>query len=127
MEVLHIGELARQAGVSVETVRYYERRGLLAPPPRSTSGYREYGSAEVDQLRFIGRAKTLGFTLAEIAALLASGTEMTTASVEVSARRKLAALDEERRHLEQTSERLQALVELCSSDDAACVDLNVSC
>jgi MerR family transcriptional regulator, copper efflux regulator len=106
METLYIGELARRAGVSVETVRYYERRGLVAPPRRSASGYREYGPADVDRLRFIGRAKALGFTLTEIASLLASGGAASTSSVEASARQKLAVIDEQRRRLEHTRRRL---------------------
>ncbi|GAB4108685.1 MAG: helix-turn-helix domain-containing protein [Phycisphaeraceae bacterium] len=65
-----VSELARRAGVNVETVRYYERRGLLRPASRSASGYRRYGEEELQRLRFILRAKTLGFTLREIKELL---------------------------------------------------------
>jgi hypothetical protein len=62
---LSIGRLADAAGVSVETVRYYERRGLLDPPARTASGYRRYLPADLDRLRLLLRAKELGFTLAE--------------------------------------------------------------
>ena len=65
-----IGRLAETAGVNVETVRYYERRGLLEQPPRPGQGYRQYSDADVWRLQFIRRGKDLGFTLAEIAELL---------------------------------------------------------
>jgi len=73
MPRLGIGQLAKQAGVAIDTVRYYERSGLLAPAARLASGYRRYGSAELKRLRFIRRAKTLGFTLEEIRELLTLG------------------------------------------------------
>src|SRR5687768_12976440 len=65
-----IGRVAVAAGVGVETVRFYEREGLLAPPPRSSSGYRDYPDDTVPRIRFIQRAKQLGFSLAEIQGLL---------------------------------------------------------
>ena len=68
---LRIGRLAEQADVSVQTLRYYERRGLLAPPARRPSGYRSYGVDVVSRVRFIRRAQGLGFTLQEIGDLLA--------------------------------------------------------
>lgn len=71
MKPLTIGEVARQAGVGVETVRFYERQGLLEEPERRASGYRQYDEEAVAILRFIRRAKELGFTLREIKALLA--------------------------------------------------------
>jgi len=61
-----IGQIAQRAGVGVETVRFYERRGLLARPPRPTSGFRDYPPATVDRIVFIRRAKELGFQLREI-------------------------------------------------------------
>lgn len=67
---MHIGELARRGGVSVQTVRYYERYGLLQPPPRKPSRYRIYGNGDIHRLRFILQAKTLGFTLDEIRHIL---------------------------------------------------------
>lgn len=71
MPPLTIGQVARRAGVGVETVRFYERQGLLEEPARRESGYRQYGEAAVGVLRFIRRAKRLGFTLKEIKTLLA--------------------------------------------------------
>ncbi len=70
MKALTIGRLARQAGVNSETVRYYERRGLLPRPPRSTSGYRLFPNEAARRLRFIRRAQELGFSLREIQELL---------------------------------------------------------
>lgn len=69
---MQIGELAEQAGVNVQTVRFYERRRLLPEPPRTHSGYREYGEQELKQLRFIRQAKALGFTLEEIRDIIRS-------------------------------------------------------
>ena len=68
---LTIGMVARRAGVGVETVRFYERQGLIEEPPRRLSGYREYPEEVVARLWFIRRAKELGFTLGEIKELLA--------------------------------------------------------
>ena len=68
---LSIGVVARRAGVGIDTIRIYERQGLLAEPARRASGYRHYDAAVLRQLRFIRRAKALGFTLQEISELLA--------------------------------------------------------
>lgn len=65
-----IGRLAREAGVNLQTVRYYQRRGLLPVPPSPTSGYRLYSRTDVQRIRFIKRAQALGFTLREIRQLL---------------------------------------------------------
>lgn len=70
MEKFTIGQLARHADVNVQTVRYYERRGLVLPASRRDSGYREFGVQDVRRLRFIKRAQGLGFSLDEIAELL---------------------------------------------------------
>lgn len=63
---MRIGKLAREAGVTVDTVRFYERRGLLVPPSRTLSDYRDYSQRTLDRLRFIRESKGLGFTLNEI-------------------------------------------------------------
>jgi len=68
---MKIGDLSRETALSIDTIRYYEKRGLLPPPPRSSSGYRQYGPETVARLRFIVHAKELGFTLEESAQLLA--------------------------------------------------------
>ena len=70
MNGLTIGRLAKQVGIGIETVRFYERQGLIEPPPRTDSNYRIYPEEEVSRLRFIKKAKNLGFTLNEIKELL---------------------------------------------------------
>ncbi|HEY2151666.1 MAG TPA: heavy metal-responsive transcriptional regulator [Vicinamibacterales bacterium] len=70
MYAMRIGELAGRAGVNVQTILYYERRRLLPPAPRTSSGYRSYSDTDLAQLQFIRQTKQLGFTLKEIAALL---------------------------------------------------------
>ena len=67
---MRTGELAARAGVNAQTLRYYERRGLLAQPPRSAAGYRSYPDEAVEKLRFVKRAQELGFSLGEIEELL---------------------------------------------------------
>ena len=71
MTTLTIGELAREGQVNLETIRYYEREGLMPPPPRKKSGHRVYADSDVRRLRFIKRAQALGFTLREVRELLA--------------------------------------------------------
>ncbi len=87
-----IGEVARRSGVKIETIRFYERSGLLAPPPRTTGGHRVYGGAAAQRLNFIRRARELGFTLARVRELLALADERgaTCAEVERLARDHLA-------------------------------------
>jgi MerR family mercuric resistance operon transcriptional regulator len=70
MDQLSIGELAKQAHVNIETIRYYERRGLIAEPPRNKSGHRQYSTAAVRRTDFIKRCQTLGFSLKEIEEIL---------------------------------------------------------
>ena len=65
MRTMNIGHLAELAGVNVDTVRYYERQGLLPPAARTGSGYRQYDEPDLERLRFIRRSKELGFTLAQ--------------------------------------------------------------
>ncbi|HEY6250522.1 MAG TPA: MerR family transcriptional regulator [Candidatus Angelobacter sp.] len=67
---MHIGELARAAGISIQTIRFYEREKLLPPPPRTAAGYRTYGQHDLDRVLFIRRNHEIGFTLAEIKQLL---------------------------------------------------------
>jgi DNA-binding transcriptional MerR regulator len=125
MAALTIGKLAEAAGVHVETIRCYERRGLLAPPPRTASGYRQYSADDLWRLQFIARGKRLGFTLAEIASVMspaASAEDMLAA-----ARAKITAIDERQRELARTRCRLQQLADLCQhGDDADCVALRVA-
>lgn len=69
-EIFTIGKVARMSGVGIETIRFYEREGLIPEPPRRDSGYRQYPPATIERVHFVKRAKDLGFTLAEIKELL---------------------------------------------------------
>ncbi len=113
--LMRIGALARQAGVSVQAVRYYERRGILRASRRTPSGYREYGRSAPDRLRFIRHAQALGFTLTEIGELLAlrlaPGT--TAADIKRSAERKIGAVEQRIRDLERIREALEHLAGRC--------------
>ncbi|MFQ5686448.1 MAG: Hg(II)-responsive transcriptional regulator, partial [Candidatus Scalindua sp.] len=71
MKTLTTGQLARETGVNIETIRYYERRGLIPEPPRRVSGYREFPPEHIERIHFIRRAQALGFTLKEVSELLA--------------------------------------------------------
>jgi Hg(II)-responsive transcriptional regulator len=95
MAALRTGELARRAGVNVETLRFYERQGLLPVPPRLASGYREYPPEAVELVRFIKRAQELGFSLREIKELLAlrEVPQATCGDMVFLARRKVEEID----------------------------------
>ena len=123
---LTIGRLATAAGVHVETVRYYERRGLLEQPARAPGGgYREYSDDDLWRLQFIGRAKGLGFTLAEIGSLLSSGSS--SAAVLDAARAKLAEVRSQEAALATVRARLERLAEVCAGGaDGDCEGLFVS-
>lgn len=121
-----IGRLAEEAGVNVETIRYYERRGLIEQPDRSEHGYRHYDDAVVWRLSFIRRAKDLGFSLNEIAALLetdATGAR-SEARVLATASARLAQVEHELRALEGVRTRLQTLLGLCAEADGGCLSLD---
>lgn len=118
MEALSIGQLAEAAGVHIETIRYYERRGLLPEPPRTSSGYRQYGPDDLWRLEFIGRAKALGFTLTEVGELLSDGTRDDPISVRVMVQRKLEAIEERQRELAGVRTRLARLADICADPDS---------
>lgn len=83
---LTIGRLAQEVGINLETVRFYERKGLLPKPPRSTSGYRLFPADTARRLRFIKRAQDLGFSLSEIRELLMLRLSLRTTSTEIRKR-----------------------------------------
>ena len=93
MKPLTIGEVARQAGVGIETVRFYERQGLLEEPERRASGYRQFDQEAVAVLKFIRRAKELGFTLKEIKSLLALRMDASATKAEVREQAKAKVAD----------------------------------
>jgi DNA-binding transcriptional MerR regulator len=117
MSGMTIGKLAAAEGVGVETVRFYQRRGLLAQPERRGSGYREYSDADRSRLVFIRRARGLGFTLGEIAELLGPAEAQSTAEIQTAAQAKLAAIDEQVRELLQQRCRLRQLIRVCEHGD----------
>ena len=126
MDTFTIGRLAEAAGVHIETVRYYERRGLLEEPPRSESGYRQYSPSDVWRLQFIRRAKELGFTLTEISEMMGPGSRSPATILEAT-RAKIEAVERRRRELEQVHARLSQLAKLCEQGDAAdCVALRLT-
>jgi len=118
MDSLTIGQVARQAGVGVETVRFYERRGILAPPPRSGSGYRQFPKETVARLRFVKRAKELGFTLKEICELLALrlDPESTCADVKARAEAKIIDVEEKIRSLQRIKKALAKVTKNCRAE-----------
>jgi MerR family mercuric resistance operon transcriptional regulator len=116
MNSLTIGQLAKIAGVGVETVRFYERKGLLAEPNRRPSGYRQYGEEVVNRLRFIKRAKELGFTLNEIKDLLSLRLDPTTtcADVKERAEEKIDDIEAKIRTLRRMKNALVKVTKACS-------------
>jgi MerR family copper efflux transcriptional regulator len=113
MQDLGIGELARRAGVGIDTVRYYERSGLLAPHSRLPSGYRRYRDLEVARLRFIRRAQSLGFTLGEIKSLLKLSAQRNIAQVKRSAQAKLEDVERRMKELQRVRDGLAELISEC--------------
>lgn len=118
---LTIGKVAKAAGIGIETVRFYERKGLIEEPPRTESGYRQYPSETVDRLRFIRRAKDLGFTLGEIGDLL--GLQLHGQSncdqVRAFASDKLSNIEARIADLERIAEVLRSLVASCDRGDSS--------
>jgi len=115
MKSLTIGRLAKEAGVNLETVRFYERRGLLPRPPRSSSGYRLFPADAARRLRFIRRAQELGFSLNEIGELLSLRVSRRTTSAAIRARAetKIADIQEKIGSLESMKKTLQKLTRVC--------------
>lgn len=122
MSTLSIGQLAKHAGVAIDTVRYYERDGLLKPADRLASGYRRYGQTELARLRFIRRAKKLGFSLADIRGLLSLSGERNVAKVKRVAQAKLTDVEARIRELQRVRNGLRTLIAQCPGhgDPAAC-------
>ncbi|HHJ14496.1 MAG TPA: Hg(II)-responsive transcriptional regulator [Gammaproteobacteria bacterium] len=113
---LTIGVLARAAGVNVETVRYYQRIGLIAEPPRPAQGYRHYPREAVTRLRFIKRAQELGFSLREIRELLQLN-DGHCATARHMAEQKLARVHERLADLQRMRETLESMVDACHASE----------
>lgn len=112
---MQIGQLARRADVTVDTVRYYERNGILPKPDRQASGYRRYAEDDVARLRFVRRAKALGFTLIEIRDLLAMSGQRAEdmAGLKSTAVEKLGKIENKITELTRIRNGLLTLVDSC--------------
>ncbi|MFQ5572572.1 MAG: MerR family DNA-binding protein, partial [Rhodothermales bacterium] len=106
--------------VNVQTVRYYERKGLIPRAPRSAGGYRQYGEETVKRIRFIKHAQEIGFSLREIDALLSLrvDTHTTCADVQKRAEEKMIEIEEKIRKLERVKQAIQRMVVLCDTEKA---------
>jgi DNA-binding transcriptional MerR regulator len=127
MATMKIGELAKRSHIGIETIRYYEREGLLLAPQRRPSGYRQYDESTVERLEYIRRAKGLGFTLAEIRELLELSFVASAGCdhIRQRAEAKVADIDEKVRSLQLMKRSLGKIVQQCrtknSTDDCPLV------
>ncbi len=113
---LTIGRLARAAGVNVETIRYYQRVGLIEEPPRPAAGYRRYSPSTIDRIRFIKRAQELGFSLREIRELLDLG-EGHCADVKARAQARREHVARQIADLQALQTTLDTLIQACEQDE----------
>lgn len=118
MNGLTTGQLAKSANVKKETIRYYERSGLISEPPRTESGYRQYSEDAVSRLKFIRRAQELGFSLKEISELLSLRVDKNTTCGDFKniAEVKISEIEEKIRSLNGIKKALTKLVALCSGE-----------
>jgi len=116
---MNIGEAAQASGVSAKMIRHYESIGLVAPPPRTEGGYRRYDARAVHTLRFVRRARSLGFSLDEIRGLLSLWHDRARASADVKALtlRHVADLEQRIAELAAMRDTLRALAQACSGDE----------
>lgn len=128
MNGLTIGKVAKSAGIGIETVRFYEREGLIEAPARTEGNYRIYPQCDILRLRFIKRAKNLGFTLKEIKELLMlqHNPQATKADVKQQTEAKIADIELKIRDLTRIKEILESLYESCDGDGptSACLILD---
>lgn len=124
MDGLTTSEAANRAGVNIQTVRYYERRGLIPEPPRTAAGYRQYQPEHIARIRFIKRAQELGFTLREAHQLLDLRAEPGADSGDVKryAQEKIDSVEQKIHDLARIKEQLEELVAACDgeSDTSEC-------
>jgi MerR family copper efflux transcriptional regulator len=119
MLMMRIGEVAKNSNVGVETVRFYEREGLITLPKRNQSGYRQYPESVIKQIQFVQHAKSLGFSLKEIRELikLKSTSSANCKTIKVRAKAKIADIQDKIDALERMKLALQPLVARCKSSD----------
>ncbi len=122
MEKLTIGQLAKKANVNLETIRYYERRGLIPEPPRNKSGHREYSLEAVKRTEFIKRSQALGFSLKEISELLSLRIKPGTTRADIKGRveTKIADIDKKIADLEQMKAALLKMAKQCAGRGPIC-------
>lgn len=115
MPIYSIGQVAKQSGISVETIRYYEKEGLLKEPERKESGYRQYKQEAIARLSFIQQAKELGFSLKEIGELLSIRADENNLCKEVKqlAQEKLEDIENKLKLLQRMRKSLKKLVDVC--------------
>ena len=112
---LSIGKLAEAAGVNIETIRYYQRRGLLDEPTKPLSGHRRYSTEATKRVRFIKRAQALGFTLIEVGGLLTLDAACACTETRALAARKLALIEQKMADLVAMRQVLGGLVQQCDA------------
>ena len=124
---LTIGKLAEAAGVNIETIRYYQRRGLLDEPPKPMGGHRRYAPEQAKRVRFIKRAQALGFTLDEVGALLTLDSACACTETRGLAARKLSLIEKKMADLAALHQVLGGLVKQCDAvrSSAACPIIDV--
>jgi MerR family mercuric resistance operon transcriptional regulator len=115
-----IGSLARAGGVGVETIRYYQRRGLLSTPSRNPGGIRRYGADDVRRLLFIKSSQAAGFTLEQVAELLALDATEDRERARALARERIAALDAKIVELQKARDALRRLARDCAASKGPC-------
>ena len=115
---MNIGEVAKRSGVPAKTIRYYESIGLISPAERTAAGYRVYGDRELQTLRFIQRARNLGFSVKQVSELLAlwQDRERASGDVKAVARRHLAEIDQRMAELQSMRDTLEHLIGRCHGD-----------
>ena len=116
---LTIGKVAAAAAVNVETIRFYQRRGLLTEPPKSPGGFRYYGNATIARVRFVKRAQALGFSLEEVLGLLALEESNACGPTHDAAVRKLQLVEERINDLKRIRSTLKNLVQQCEAGPGA--------
>lgn len=116
---MNIGEASKASGVSAKMIRYYEDIALIPPAARSESGYRSYARKDVHRLRFIRRARDLGFSVAEISELLGLWNDRSRQSADVKrlAQAHIVELEDRIRHLREMADTLQELIGCCAGDE----------
>lgn len=116
---MNIGEASRASNVSAKMIRYYEQIGLIPPAARTESGYRSYAQTDVHRLRFISRARDLGFSVAEIGDLLNLWNDQSRQSADVKrlAEAHIAELDRRIDNMRQLADTLRTLVGQCAGDE----------